>query len=247
MEQLRQNLAQLFASTPYSPRAVLESLSEVPELGREFAMPNSGKHGYPLIEHTFMVCNMFERAFPEWPLEAAFPKSAFRLLLCLHDMGKPAALRMNDKAKQHVLTVELVRKYQSVLPVSHEALATTLGLLSDDALGLFVRNKIPEEEAVERVGRMYARSEGVDADQFFGVLTAYYQVDSGSYTKYAFALSEPFVPKPKLEAVFRWNAEGEPVYDPSRCRLQFSEPTEFRYEHLKSAWLARSAHGLCQG
>jgi len=233
MEVLKERIAHALAAEPYDARATLGQICEIPEFGSEFSMPNSGKHGYPLLEHTFMVCRMFELAFPEWPFEQWLSRTSFRLLLCLHDAGKPGALRMENKGKQHDLTVDMIKRYAYCWPLPETHLHMVLGLLSDDALGLFIRSKIDQEEAATRIRRMYWLSQRPRLDKFFKILTVYYQADSGAYTRYAYTLPDPFIPKPKLEAVFLWRDDGSPIYDPGRKRLLFADPVESRYHRLK--------------
>lgn len=201
-------------------------LKQIPEFCHAYSLLNSKKRSYTLEEHTIMVCRMFETLFlPDYAI-SEFELSSFRLLLCLHDIGKPFSILDNNKAKQSEYTIRLIEKKRDFLPFSEKDYAIATALISDDPLGFYIRGKIELIETVSRIQAMVKKSE-LRIDTLFCLLTIYYQVDSGAYTRqFYIGPLEDFIEKPKLEAVFAKDRDGKLIYLPQKHRLAFSDNIE---------------------
>jgi hypothetical protein len=225
----------VLSRSDYSPADAISVLEELPNLAHEFDQPNSDKLRYSVKVHTLMVCELFERvAPPAWPFTSAMSRAAFRLTLCLHDLGKPQSLRLGDKSRQHEFTLRILNAFSDYLPFSARELTLARALLMDDPLGLFLRQVIDLEDAAGRIRAMSAASSGVDFETFMDLLTLYYQMDAGAYTRFAYSLdSRLFAPKPELDAAFAWTDSGGFIFNETLFRVEFSEPAEDRYSQLR--------------
>ena len=113
-----------------------------------------------------------------------------------------------------------------------------LTLLSDDPLGLYIRNKITKDEAEIRIRIMVTNSE-LENECFFKLLCLYYQVDAGAYTSAGYiGAKEGFFEKPKLEAVFKKNSGNKLCFSKKLGRFVFADIIEERvallYEGLRN-------------
>lgn len=225
-ENIRALLNTALSVQAYDFKETIEVLKNVPEFCHAYSLLNSKKRSYNLEEHTIMVCQMFENFFSQNYCYKEFSIAAFRLLLCLHDIGKPYSLLDNQKEKQWEYTVKMIEKYNQLLPFSDYEYKIAIALISDDPLGLFIRGKIELNEAICRIQVMFTDTE-VNIATFMMLLIIYYQVDSGAYTRQGYiGPAEGFFEKPKLEAVFEKNKNGQLIYLPEKHRLAFSNYIE---------------------
>jgi hypothetical protein len=226
----------ILSRSDYAPRDALSKLEELPNLGYELDQPNSGRHRYSLRAHTLMVCDLYERvAPPGWPFAAAMSKPAFRLTLCVHDLGKSRSLRAGDKSRQHEFTLGILDELGDYLPFREREFGLARALLMDDPVGLFLQRMIELEDAARRIRTMSAAGPAVDIETFMNLLTLYYQMDAGGYTRSAYSVDlNDFAPKPRLEAIFAWTDSGEFIFNETLFRLEFSEPVERRYSQLRA-------------
>lgn len=216
----------------YDCKKTIAILKRVPEFCRAYSLLNSKKRNYNLEEHTIMVCRMFENFFSLNYDYKEFSIAAFRLLLCLHDIGKPYSLLNNQKEKQWEYTMKMIEKYKQLLPFSDHEYKIAISLISDDPVGLYIRGKIEINEAVRRIQGMFTDTK-VNIDTFMTLLLIYYQVDSGAYTRQGYiGPVEEFFEKPKLEAIFKKNKDGKLIYLPEKRRLAFSNCFEEKVSDL---------------
>jgi hypothetical protein len=186
-----------------------------------------------------MVCGVFEEYLRGCRIPG-LDLSMFRLLLCLHDIGKPRALVEGQKHLQHTYTAARLGELRELLPVSTSDLATMQALVSDDALGLLIRGKISHNESVQRISAMADRVPTAETCEFFGLLTLLYQCDAGAYTRAGFRLpASDFVAKPKLEHTFRQTENGL-VFSAVLNRLVFSAEIEPLYLALRSEFCSET-------
>lgn len=133
-------------------------------------------------------------------------------------------------------TLRLWHRFKDDLPLSTADWKICTGLLGDDPLGLYIRRKIDLPEAKARIIKMAGEAELASVAEFFDLLSVYYQVDSGGYTRCAFPKNMPgFIEKPKLEAVFAHDRRGDLIYSPELGRLMFSPGTEAAFANLRAA------------
>jgi hypothetical protein len=232
LDNIRALLNAALIMPTYDCKETITVLKRIPEFCYAYSLLNSKKRSYNLEEHTVMVCQMFENLFSLNYCYKEFSISAFRLLLCLHDIGKPYSLLDNQKEKQWEYTVKMIENYKQLFPFSDHEYKIAIALISDDPLGLYIRGKIELNEAICRIQVMFTDTE-VSIDTFMTLLIIYYQVDSGAYTRQGYiGPAEDFFEKPKLEAVFEKNKTGQLIYLPEKHRLAFSNYIEEKVRNL---------------
>lgn len=225
-------LKEALTDKEYDCRRTITILKTIPEFCHVYLLLNSKKRNYNLEEHTIMVCQMFERFFLKNYCCKEFSINAFRLLLCLHDIGKPYSLFDNQKEKQWEYTIKMIEKYRGILPLSNLEYKIVVALISDDPLGLYIREKIKLSEAICRIHGM-CNSTNLKMNTFMELLIIYYQSDSGAYTRQGYIGSkEGFYEKPKLEAVFEKDKNGQFIYLTEKHRLAFSSNIEEKVNDL---------------
>lgn len=210
----------------YNCRNTISILKSIEEFNEAYVSLNSKKRNYTLEDHTIMVCQMFENYFAEVFNIEEFSISGFRLLLCLHDIGKPKSLKNNDKVHQCNYTIEMIDRHKNILPFSKKEFKVTIALVSDDPLGLYIRKKIEKTDAILRIKKMITMS-CLSVKDFMNLLLIYYQVDAGAYTAEGYiGEAGGFFEKPKLEAIFQKSKDGKLCFSKEKGRFIFSEEIE---------------------
>ena len=230
---MKQRLYKLLKSRDYNYRMVIACLKEITEYRDSYESKNSSKRNYTLEEHTEMVCNMFEKWFANSYDYSDFDISSFRIMLCVHDIGKPISLIKNDKYNQYKYTNEMIKRHERIFPLSNREFMNLLSIISDDPIGLYIRGKISTATALDKIKRMNAMSE-MDMVSFWDLILLYYQVDAGAYTSLGYiGPASGFIEKPKLEKTFKKDNHGLFVYSLDKKRFQFSDEIEIRIEELR--------------
>lgn len=229
---IRNTLSEKLQAEKYDCTDTILVLRKIPEFAYLYSLLNSKKRSYNLEKHTIMVCNMFENYFSSNYNNKEFEIDKFRLLLCLHDIGKPLSIIDNQKEKQSQYTIKIIDKYKDLFPFSENHYRIALALISDDPLGLYIRGKIDINEANKRIINMVLYS-GLSIKVFMELLTIYYQVDASAYTREGYiGIIDDFIEKPKLEAIFAKSNEDKLIYLSDRRRFLFSVVIENKYEEL---------------
>jgi len=164
--------------------------------------------GYTLKQHTQLVLNQFEHYYHDTPLPGLIDKRFFRLLLALHDIGKPKAIENGDKKLQHLFTPPMVKDILKTLHFSIQEINIGLALLSQDPLGGYLKNKIDLKSAAGQIKKMAQKTE-LSLEIFYNLLLVYYKCDAGSYTVDAGGL-------PGLDHLFE--------FDRKNRKIEFAEP-----------------------
>jgi len=217
----------LNGEVPFLPETLIGALSLIDELREAFDLNAGITLFFTLRTHTLAVLKTFERAFAPRPLPGGFNKNLFRLMLALHDIGKPRAIAEGDKNRQHGYTSGMVKRIRPHLPFDDDSLKTLLSLIDGDPIGPYLRGRSSSDEAYGLILRM-ASGSGLDPQTFFDLLTIYYQTDVISYTTAGGILSA-------LDPLFSWKTQGcEIGFDGERRRFQFSPPVDLAFGRLES-------------
>lgn len=191
---------------------------KAPNLGELY---NLKVRHYTIKEHTLNVYNQFETYFSNWFMEIDI--ELFRLILLLHDVGKPIASKSGNQSSQHLYTLNIISEHREILGISDENIVLINSLLSDDLLGLYMQNKITLERAYERILNL-SRISKLEFSAFFYLLSVYYQCDVASYTVDAGGLRY-------LEHLFEYS-NGNKVYSEKTKLLLFSQDYQYKYDLL---------------
>lgn len=178
---------------------------------------------YTIREHTVNVYNQFETYFSS--NFSIINIELFRLFLLLHDIGKPIALKMGNRANQNTETINIIFEYRQELNLSDNDFLLFKALLVSDSLGLYIQDKLSLEEAFLNIVEQSKNSK-LDFKSYFYLLSVYYQCDIASYTKDAGGLKY-------LEYLFHYQDKNK-LYNEKLKLLQFSARFEVRYCLLKN-------------
>lgn len=170
----------IFFRRNFAPEKLLQFLSA--DLGGIYDADAGVWEKYTIGQHTFMVMRQFERYFANLELPGSLDPNLFRLILALHDVGKPEAIARGDKNKQHVYTVRMVEEFFDALDFSDEHKDLAIALIQEDAIGKYIKGKEDASVTAELIKRS-AASGKMAAPDFFLLLSIFYRVDAGSYTE----------------------------------------------------------------
>jgi hypothetical protein len=178
---------------------------------------------YTLEKHTLLVMNEFEKYF--FNVDLPIRRAVFRLLLALHDIGKPQAMKQGGIKYQHQYTPAIIQKFIHKLPIEAPENHIIINLVNNDILGLYMQNKITCEKAKNEIVNLVAQT-NLSIIAFFKLMTLYYQCDVGSYTADAGGLRY-------LEHLFEYQNNLK-VLDVVEERLRFSQAFETKFITLKN-------------
>lgn len=148
---------------------------------KELSMSVGVWEGYSLEDHVRMVLNQFDKYFSHRTLPCRVSNTFLRILIVLHDIGKPAAIEKGNKRLQHKETLKIVKPILRKLEFSVDEIKLALALISDDPIGPYLRFGDPKN-AVRKIIKM-SESTNCPLEQFFQLLLIYFKCDAGSYTK----------------------------------------------------------------
>jgi len=140
--------------------------------------------GYTLQQHTLMVMKQFEKYFGKKDLPSGIDRNIFRLILALHDIGKPKAISEGGKHLQHEYTQISIRSLFKGLDSNESSTDLALALVSGDPIGKYLTGQMTTTQTKMAIEEMADRAK-IPMDKFFELLCIYYKVDAGSYTENA--------------------------------------------------------------
>lgn len=207
----------ILTSPGLTPKKLVDVLKESFNL-RELYKGSVGVwEGYSLEEHALMVMGQFERYFSsEWD-SSLVSKEHFRLMLALHDLGKPQALReTNSVIKQHEYTMRMIPGILQQAGLDQREIDIIKGIINQDFLGDYVRNRQSLDMTAKLISER-AQQVGVPATEFMNLLRIYYMCDAGSYTEDAGG-------KRSLDALF--------IFDREKGKMGVSPALQDKFDKL---------------
>ena len=178
----KEAIEDLILSESLKGRDLINELKKDPFIKKEMESSVVKCFGLLLQDHTEMVLNQFEKYFSCLNSLKCISKEAFRLVLAIHDIGKPRAIREGEKTKQHIYTVPIMKQLFEYLNIRHQDTCIGVSLLSGDPLGSYLKGKNTEFSKVIKEIKGMAEHANVLPVEFFNDLVVYYQVDAGAYT-----------------------------------------------------------------
>ena len=182
---------------------------------------NSRVRHYTIKAHTLNVINQFEKYFSNAFVEINI--NLFRLILLLHDIGKPIAHKNGNRKKQYQDTLNVITNYRQDLNISNDDFLLFNSILKGDSLGLYMQGEISLDEAYDNIIELSKHSQ-FDTTLFFYLLSVYYQCDVASYTTDAGGLKF-------LEYLFEYS-NGSKIYLGQTKLLKFSKNYQYKYDML---------------
>ncbi len=131
-----------------------------------------------LSEHSLAVLKRFEEFFAHHPLPG-IDINFFRLVLALHDIGKPIG-GIYGQAQETLNLVNALLRHFNYPP---QFIQFALALLSSDPIGYHLRGELTHQslDGVALEIREMASESGLPLQDFFELLMIYYTVDASSY------------------------------------------------------------------
>ena len=181
-EFTKDDLNEVFADQRFSPEKLISLLEK--QYSDIYKRGVGVWEGYNLEQHTLMVMGQFEKYFGDKDLPSGIDKNIFRLILALHDIGKPEAISKGGKHLQHEYTQKYIQSLFGHLGIDKKHTALALVLASGDPIGKYLTGRMDRGETRMVIEKMAARAR-IPIDEFFELLCIYYKVDAGSYTENA--------------------------------------------------------------
>lgn len=215
-------LVELLRGPRFEGSDLIRTLKRDPALAECFAAPMGGVDGLTLEDHTLNALALYEQHF-EGRILALMSPASFKLLLALHDVGKPAAVAMGRPAEQHAGTLRMISDALFGIDWPRADIDKIKVLIDGDPIGACLNSKhhLP---LVDAAAMILAGAEHlhVSARHYWDCLIVYYQCDAAAY--------------PSLSSkVFIHDDQGAPLYAPGAGRFLFRESEEAsRFDRLES-------------
>lgn len=188
----------------FQPRELIEALKKDPFLAAQYAKDSGVREKYSLERHTLMMMGQFERYHASRVPAGSLP--FFRLMLALHDIGKPRAVEAGEKDRQHEFTRVIMRDYLHALGWKRRNVDLAVAIVDGDPIGRYVQGgsrRAAKAELEEMAGRV-----GLHAAQLYPWVMRLYLSDAPAYTADAGGLAS-------LDRLFRFDREkGEVLFTP---------------------------------
>lgn len=170
-------------STDFKPDLLIGILEESPFIKSLYESSVGVSEGYNLKEHTTMVLSQYEKYFADRWRSPLISQEGFRLLLALHDLGKPLVVKVTGStSEQHEYTMKFLPKIVESMNLKPQEIEVIAGIASQDYLGQYLQNQSSAEATAENI-KSLAHSLGVPVTQLFELIKMYYICDAGSYTE----------------------------------------------------------------
>lgn len=182
---------------------------------------NARVRHYIIKQHIINVYNQFEKYFSK-----DFNKAEiewFTLFLLLHDIGKSVAYKKGNRDNQIIETIILLEQNSPELGLSEEYLILFNSLLRASSIGKYMESKISLDDTFNNIVEQ-SEIATIKAEDFFYLLSVYYQCDIASYTGDAGGI-------PFLEHLFEYQ-NREKVYCEKTQLLKLAEPYAQKYNTL---------------
>lgn len=179
----KENALKVLLNEEFDPEAFINTLEASPQIKKYYESDVGVWEGYSLKEHSEMVMKQYERYFAsDWDTSVV-DRNDFRVLLALHDIGKPMSIeKTGGNEAQHKYTKEIMPALLSSLEIDKKKADVLVSLATQDNLGKYVRNRQTIEQTAQNIVDL-AESVGVEPKEYFRLLYAYYMCDAGSYTE----------------------------------------------------------------
>lgn len=232
-----QAITRKLADQEFNPDEFISLLKTSPFLKTLYGMSAGVMEGYSTEEHTQMVMNQFERYFSKDFDSALLTREDFRLMLSLHDIGKPLSVFFTRSVgKQHEYTIDILTNALQAIDISSQKADIIVNLVNQDILGEYFKDRTDSQFSAYKI-KALAKTIGVPPRDLIDTLKMYYVCDAGSYPE----LSK-YNPRrhPSYPIFVSSNEKGE-------GRIRFSDQIEAKYQDLLNALKAEDEDGKTDG
>ncbi|MEO6508645.1 MAG: hypothetical protein ABIO02_01715, partial [Patescibacteria group bacterium] len=214
-----QNIRSIVESEDYTPTMLIEALKSSPYIKTLYEMSAGVQEGYSTEEHTDMVMNQFEKYFSNAFESSVISREELRLLLALHDIGKPMAVRVTGSTEaQHEYTKKVMNYALQSLELSPTKVDTLISLVDQDIIGEYFKGSISAGDATTQITEL-SSTIGVTSSDLLATLRMFYISDASAYTTDAGAPGG-------LDNVFSFQQDGNGNH------VSFSQKNEALYNTL---------------
>jgi hypothetical protein len=199
-------------------KKAIDELDLFDEEFKDIFSADAGVHEkYTILDHTKMVLRQFDRYFSYKEFPDGVTQEFFRILLTIHDLGKPIAIKRGNKKLQHEETIKLIDPIFKKLGLSKFERNLAKIIIGSDPIGPYLRyDKL--DGAVSNIKKMIKES-GLSSTNFFSVLLIYYMSDVSAYTSDAGG-------QPSLDYVFSFDHENRKLDFKPDSKAKMSELME---------------------
>lgn len=183
-----------------TPRELISSVMSMDYYKDLLAADAGNWEGYTLAEHTETVLRNFEENFShEFPARLRAP---IKLALIAHDLGKPIAVRHNEKDKQNEYNMHIASGFYKKLNIPEKTATFLLSFIYNEKfmLNAFKHNN---EASINHLRRNAEMSLSLlfdddkspaesDIDGYLSICRALFVCDSGAYTNKAVTRSNKY-------------------------------------------------------
>jgi len=208
------DLIEILGLDPFVPERIIDLIRK--QYPDTYEKDVGVREKYTLEEHTLMVMKQFEKYFWNKILPWDIDLNMFRLILALHDIGKPEAISKGGKHLQHKYTQIYIESLFEALHIDERHTKLALVLTSGDPIGKYLTSKIDATETRKAIEEMANNAE-MPISEFFKLLCIFYKSDAWSYTENAGGLKS-------LDSLFNFNEKGR--------NLAFAPDTQEKIDQL---------------
>lgn len=225
-ESLRKEIVHLIDGEICDPQELIDVVKKV--LPGVYEKSVGVAEGYTLEQHTLMVLGQFEKYFSQAVLPNGITRAQMRLLLALHDVGKPTAVELDLKENISSITGKLMKDFfQCISQNPREDIldpALYSALVAHDPIGRYLRGRTTVKKAVSQIDTV-SRLAKKTPEEIYQILRVIYMVDAGSYTTDAGGMEA-------LDALFVF----------SKGEMHFAPDTERKIHELEAEVLRHGKH-----
>lgn len=168
----------------------LDPINKLKELYPEVAnlMPESAgvKEGLTIEQHTRTVLQNFQEQADPAELETlsqALGTNVQRLVeyaIALHDIGKPKAVKLGNKSRQHEFTLPILQDVMKSEGFGEEHIRIASTLVDNDVLGDVLKGRLTAKDALPKIQAL-AQKAGLPATTFLKLQSMLYKADASAY------------------------------------------------------------------
>lgn len=211
----KDTLDQLLSVTVHTSEQIVDFFKQ--RYPSEYAADSGVWEGYTIEQHTLMAMHQYDTYFAQQPVPCGITPNFFKIILALHDIGKPHAIKAGTKDTHHHISSKMAAETLQELGFSQQEITVASALISSDHIGQYIQHGDGQHHATEIAN--LAHEKGLNPTELFDAMILYYKVDAGSYTTDAGGL-------PSLDYLF--------VFDQQHKSMDFSPETKSNIDALRT-------------
>ncbi len=215
----QQTLTENLTGQEFHPNEFIGLLKTSPYLKTLYEMSSGVGEGYSTEEHTQMVMDQFEKYFSGNFVSTFLTRDDFRLMLSLHDIGKPLGVYATGSTSvQHEYTKKVLTYVLQATGIQPQKVDTIMSLLDQDILGEYFKGQTDGKNSAVQINAL-AETIGVLPRDLVNTLRMFYICDAGSYTADAGG-------QVSLDSLFVFD------HNDGNNTVSFSDENETKYQEL---------------